>query len=326
MENHFKLKMEDLGSGIYIVDSFYLNRADYTACYIIEDHGELAIVETNTNYAVPYILEAIKGLGKNPQQVKYVILTHIHLDHAGGAGFLMQSLPKAELLLHPRGSRHMINPEKLIASVKQIYGEEKYGELYGEIEPIPESRVCPVEDGERVRLGARHLSFYDTPGHARHHVVVQESRKGALFSGDAFGIGYPRFKYPQFRLIFPSTSPTQFEPEQALESFDRILSLAPSRILLTHFGVVDNIKSCKTQLEEWIAYSTEIAEQRQSQGHYQEELTKKLEQDLWHRYTELLLPFCVDGLGEEERSCLDMDAKINAQGLVHYLNMEAEKK
>ncbi|MGD2086118.1 MAG: MBL fold metallo-hydrolase [Candidatus Aminicenantes bacterium] len=314
-----EIKFEPVGDGIYVIETYYLNRTGFTACYLMEDKGEVAMIETNTNHAVPFILGTLEQLGLSKEQVKYVILTHIHLDHAGGSGELMKHLPQAELILHPRGRKHIINPEKLIKSVKAVYGETKYKKLYGDIVPVPKERVQTANDGDELRLGSRGLQVFDLRGHAKHHLVVLDKKTRALFSGDNFGIGYPRLDFGRFRLVFPSTSPTQFEPNKALETYQRIVDLEPSRILLTHYGVLEDIDGTHTQLNSWIEFSVEIAEKEYAQGYRDDELADILERELWTRFEEIVTDTRGEKLSPEEKEWLTLDTKLNAQGLVHYI-------
>ena len=315
-----EIKFEHVGDGIYVIETYYLNRTGFTACYLMEDKGEVAVIETNTNHAVPFILGTLDQLGLSREQVKYVILTHIHLDHAGGSGELMKHLPKAELILHPRGRKHIINPEKLIKSVKAVYGEAKYRELYGDIVPVPKERVQIANDGDEFRLGSRDLQFFDLRGHAKHHLVVLDKKTRSLFSGDNFGIGYPRLDLGKFRLVFPSTSPTQFEPDKALETYQKIVDLDPSRILLTHYGVLEDIEGTHSRLNSWIEYSVEIAEERYNEGYRDNDLTEVLEKDLWMRFEKIVADARGQGLTPGEKEWLAMDTELNAQGLVHYIH------
>jgi glyoxylase-like metal-dependent hydrolase (beta-lactamase superfamily II) len=315
-----EIEFEHVGDGIYVIETYYLNRTGFTACYLMEDKGEVAVIETNTNHAVPFILGTLDQLGLSKEQVKYVILTHIHLDHAGGSGELMKNLPKAELILHPRGRKHIINPEKLIKSVKAVYGEAKYRELYGEIVPVPKERVQIANDADEFRLGSRGLQFFDLRGHAKHHLVVLDKKTRSLFSGDNFGIGYPRLDLGKFRLVFPSTSPTQFEPDKALETYQKIVDLDPSRILLTHYGVLEDIAGTHSQLNSWIEYSVEIAEERYNEGYRENDLTDVLEKDLWMRFETMAADARGQGLTPGEKEWLALDTELNAQGLVDYIH------
>ena len=314
-----EIKFEYVGDGISVIETYYLNRTGFTACYLIEDEGEVAVIETNTNHAVPFILGTLDQLELSKEQVKYVILTHIHLDHAGGSGELMKHLPNAELILHPRGRKHIVDPEKLIKSVKAVYGEAKYRELYGEIVPVPKERVQIANDGDEFRLGSRGLQFFDLRGHAKHHLVVLDKKTRSLFSGDNFGIGYPRLDFGKFRLVFPSTSPTQFEPDKALETYQKIVDLDPSRILLTHYGELKDIEGTHSQLNSWIEYSVEIAEKGYAEGYRDSELADILEKEIWKYFEKKVKDTRGTGLNPEEKEWLAMDAELNAQGLVHYI-------
>ena len=294
---------KNLGGGIYEIETHYMDRRHFACCYLLKYKGDLIVIETSTNYAVTFILRTLEALGLSRNQVKYVVVTHVHLDHAGGAGELMRCLPEAELVIHPRGAAHMINPEKLTLSVKQIYGEEKYKKFYGEIIPVPENRVRPVRDSDVLDLGDRKLIVYETPGHAKHHIIIFDKNTRTVFSGDAFGISYPRFTYESFRLIFPSTSPTQFDPEVSIETYDKIMNLNPSRILLTHYGAFSDVQNAYQQLNDWIKFSVKIANKRYNEGFRDDELVKILQDDIWGYFSEKINQFYPQGLSEEEAGC-----------------------
>jgi glyoxylase-like metal-dependent hydrolase (beta-lactamase superfamily II) len=319
MNDQIPAKAEGPGAGISQIDSGYLGRSGFAACYLLEHGDEAAVIETNTNHAVPLILDTLAARGLAPEQIRYVVVTHIHLDHAGGAGELMRALPRAVLVVHPRGVRHMSDPGKLIASVKQVYGEDEYHRLYGEIQPVPGDRIIEVGDGDTLDLAGRTLSFFDTPGHARHHVVVLDEASGSLFSGDAFGIGYPRHSTGDYRMVFPSTSPIQFDPEEAKESYRRIVDLSADRIFLTHFGELTDIRSVRTQLDDWIDFSVETAETHFGRGLTGGVLDRAIEADIWSRYRELFDRKLGGDLDESEREFLALDARLNAQGLAFYI-------
>lgn len=316
-----EIKFEHVGDNIYVIETYYLNRTGFAACYLMEDKGEVAIIETNTNHAVPFILGTLGQLGFGKEQVKYVILTHIHLDHAGGSGELMRHLPKAELILHPRARKHMIDPEKLINSAKEVYGPAKYKELYGDIVPVPKERVQTANDGDEFRLGSRDLQVFHLRGHAKHHLVVLDKNTRTLFSGDNFGIGYPRLDFGKFRLVFPSTSPTQFEPDKAVETYQKIVALGTSRILLTHYGVLEREDTAGThsQLNSWIEFSVEIAGKGYAEGYRDSELVDILQEEIWKHFDKIVKDSRGTGLSREEKEWLDVDTQINAQGLVHYI-------
>ncbi|MGE5343543.1 MAG: MBL fold metallo-hydrolase [Candidatus Omnitrophota bacterium] len=314
------IRFEPVGEGIYLIETYYIGKAGFACCYVIVENNEVAIIETNTNHALPYILGTLNQLGIHSHQVKYVMLTHIHLDHAGGTGELMNHLPEAKLVVHPRGKKHMIDPEKLIESVKQVYGEDAYKDLYGEIVPVAKERVITPGDGDTIRLSDRELVILDTPGHAKHHLVIFDPKTASLFSGDNFGIAYPRFTHGNTRLVFPSTSPTQFEPDRALETYRRIIDLNPSQILLTHYGPLTHIHKAHDQLKAWIDFSVQMGQKYSAEGLRNHTLTLKLEDELWNRLDATMTQMRGLPLTAEEREWLKIDTELNAQGIAYYFD------
>ncbi|NJK88090.1 MAG: MBL fold metallo-hydrolase [Myxococcales bacterium] len=189
----------------------------YAAAYLLVHEGRAAFVDNNTALAVPLLLKALADRGLSPEQVELCIITHVHLDHAGGSSALMKACSNATLVAHPRAARHVIDPSKLIASAQQVYGEARFRELYGEIEPIAEERVQSVEDGSSVDFAGRKLLFLHTRGHANHHFVVVDEASSAIFTGDAFGLCYPDIS-ERGLFAFPSTSPTDFDAPLARDA------------------------------------------------------------------------------------------------------------
>src|ERR1700758_4414088 len=219
--------------GITAIDAEYLYPG-HAAAHLIVDDGRAAFVDVGTNSSVPYLLGALAELGIAREAVDYLLLTHVHLDHAGGAGLLMRELPNARALLHPRGAPHMIDPARLIAGSKAVYGEEPFRRMYGELLPIAAERVHAGQDGERVQLAERTLELIHTPGHAQHHYVVVDEAHASIFTGDTFGISYRALDTAQGAFITPSTVPTQFDPQQHIASIDRILGCRPESVYLMH--------------------------------------------------------------------------------------------
>ena len=244
--------------GITAVDAEYLYPG-HAAAHLIVDDGKAAFVDVGTNSSVPYLLAALDELGIARTAVDYLLLTHVHLDHAGGAGALMQELPNARALLHPRGAPHMTDPTKLIAGAEAVYGEERFRRMYGQLVPIPAARVRVVADGERVTLGGRTLELIHTPGHAQHHYVVVDAAHATIFSGDTFGISYRALDTDKGAFITPSTVPTQFDPEQHIASIDRMLAYRPESIYLMHFSRVTGVPRLGVSLKEQVAELARIA-------------------------------------------------------------------
>jgi glyoxylase-like metal-dependent hydrolase (beta-lactamase superfamily II) len=244
--------------GITAIDTEYVHPG-HAAAHLIVDAGRAAFVDVGTNHSVAYLLAALGELGVARTAVDYLLLTHVHLDHAGGAGALMRELPNATALLHPRGAPHMIDPAKLIAGSKAVYGEERFGKLYGELVPIPQDRVRVVGDGERMQLGARTLELIHTPGHALHHYAVIDAAHRSVFPGDTFGISYRALDSARGAFIVPTTTPTQFDPGQHLASIDRMLRYAPEAMYLMHFSRVTDLARLARSLKEQIRELARIA-------------------------------------------------------------------
>ena len=201
----------DLGHGIHVVDTGF-HRDRFDAAYLMVHGGQVAIIDTGTNHAVPRLLATLAALGLATDAVDWVIPTHVHLDHAGGAGLLMQQLPSARLLVHPRGARHLIDPSALWAGATAVYGPEEMARSYGELVPVAAERVDTSHDGMTVTLAGRPLLLADTPGHARHHHCVWDAASRGWFTGDTFGLSYREFDTARGAWIVPTSTPVQFDP------------------------------------------------------------------------------------------------------------------
>ena len=181
--------VQALPHGIHVIDTGF-HRPQFDAAYLIVENGRAAFVDTGTNFAVPRLLAALDDLGLARDAVDFVIPTHVHLDHAGGCGLLMQALPAATLLVHPRGARHMVDPQALYQGALAVYGQAVMDREYGELVPVPAGRVQATADGQEVRLAGRPLLFIDSPGHAKHHHCIWDLRSVGWFTGDTFGLSY----------------------------------------------------------------------------------------------------------------------------------------
>ncbi|MBK9516975.1 MAG: MBL fold metallo-hydrolase [Anaeromyxobacter sp.] len=223
--------------GVHLVDTGYV-KSHLAACYLLRGRDSVAVVETGNAGTVPRVLAALDAAGLPRASVSHVIVTHVHLDHAGGAGALMAALPQATLVAHPRGARHLVDPAKLWAGTVGVYGAEATQQLYGDPVAIPAARVVEAPDGFTLDLGARPLCFLDAPGHARHHFVVHDEVTRGLFTGDTFGLSYRQLDTARGPFFFPTTTPVQFDPEALHATLDRLMGLAPERLYLTHYGCV----------------------------------------------------------------------------------------
>lgn len=231
--------------GITLLDSGMFGEPEFGGVYLLEDRsrGERALVETGTSHTVQGVLAALQGLGIDPGSIRYLLVTHIHLDHAGGAGFLLDHLPRATVVVHERGARHLADPRRLLESAAMALGEA--APSYGTLKPIPPDRMVPVRGGEVIPVGDREVEVVYTPGHARHHVCYLDRATNALFTGDAAGIVFPR----DGRLL-PTTPYPEFDLTVALGTMDAIRALHPSRLLLTHFGPLGDVDATLAALQE----------------------------------------------------------------------------
>lgn len=252
-----------LDHGIFQIDTGF-HRDAFDAAYLVVENGRAAFVDTGTNHALPRLLGTLEALGIARDAVDYVIPTHVHLDHAGGAGLLMRELPRAALVVHPLGARHLIDPRFLVRSATGVYGPEEMARSYGQVVGVAAQRVVRSHDGMRVDLAGRALTLLDTPGHARHHHCVWDERSRGFFTGDTFGLSYREFDQADGRAwLMPTTTPVQFEPEPLRASVTRMLSYQPESMYLTHFGRVGDVARLGglflEQLDAMVALANRVA-------------------------------------------------------------------
>ena len=255
MPNYSFRYADDLGDGVYAVDTGFI-RSQFDACYIVTQRApsseRIAIIDTGTNYSVPRILASLSDLECKPEEVDYILLTHVHLDHAGGAGSLMQACPNAKLVVHPRGSRHMIDPTLLRAGAVAVYGEDVVQRDYGQLVPIEAHRVIEASDGLMINLAGRILTCIDTPGHAKHHITIWDQLSHGAFTGDTFGLSYREFDTDKGHFIIPTTTPIQFDPKALRISLKRIMALKPECLYPTHFSKVTGVARLYQKMTEML--------------------------------------------------------------------------
>jgi len=306
--------------GIVTLDAEYV-RPGLAAVHLIVEQGHAAIIDTGTNAAVPHVLAALANLGIAPEAVDFVIVTHVHLDHAGAAGAFIAACPNARLVVHPRGARHMIDPSKLVQGSIAVYGEAAFRELYGEIVPVPAARVIEADDGFALDFNGRRLEFIDTPGHARHHYCIHDLTSNCLFTGDTFGISYREFDvqvdHTQRPFIFPTTTPVQFEPEALHASLDRLIACNADAAYLTHYGRVDNLPGLAPILHELIDEYVAMTLAAPGEGQARQDALKQAMSDC------LMARLRAHGCTLDDASCLDLlanDIELNCRGLLVWLD------
>jgi glyoxylase-like metal-dependent hydrolase (beta-lactamase superfamily II) len=310
----------DFGDGISAIDTGFM-RPRFDASHLIVENGRAAFVDTGTNYSVPRLLAALAGKRIAVEAVDYVILTHVHLDHAGGAGALMRELPNARAVIHPRGAPHMIDPGRLIAGATAVYGADEVRRNYGELVPIPAERIEVANDGHVVDLAGRELVCLDTPGHARHHISIHDARSRAFFPGDTFGLSYREFDSAKGAFILPTTTPVQFEPDALKASIQRMLGYAPQQMFLTHYSRVTGVERLAGDLFEQIdaMVAIALAHARDPERH------ARIAADLGDLYLARVAAHGCTLDPQGVRELLSLDVELNTQGLEVWLDRQAAR-
>lgn len=303
--------------GIHAIDALYV-RPRLASIHLIVEHGRAAFFDTGTTKSMPQVLSALKDLGLTPESVDYVIPSHVHLDHAGGAGAMMKAFPKATLIVHPRGSRHLIAPEKLVAGTVAVYGAERTEALYGEIYPVDAARVLEATDGMAVDLAGRKLTLLDTPGHAKHHLVLHDARTDSIFTGDMFGLSYRELDVDGRNFVFATTTPVHFDPGAMRTSLDRMLALKPKTAYLTHFSKVTDIARLGEDLWRLVEAHADIA--RLANWGTAEERQARLVEALWQLLLEEKARQGWTLSDEALHTLFADDLDLNAQGLAVWLD------
>lgn len=302
-------------TNLITIDCHYL-RPKFAASFLIIEEGKAVFIECNTAHAIPHLLAALNREGLSPKDVKYLIVTHAHLDHAGGSSTLLEACPQAVLLCHPRAARHLVDPSRLVDSAKQVYGEKRFRALYGELNPIPPEKVRAIGDGERIQFGSREFNFIHTLGHANHHLCVGDGKHGEpierVFTGDAFGLCYPAL--PGF--IFPSTSPTGFDPAEARLSIQKILETGAQKAALTHFGEISNLSGAAKQLFKHLDFSECLMKKAMQREESGQSLSKICEQELRNFFQKELEIYGINP-GPPIWDLLSLDLELNAAGIAN---------
>jgi len=286
----------------------------YVAAYLRQDGEECAFIESYTTHAVPHLLAALAAKGKRPEDVRWIVVTHVHLDHAGGASALLARCPNATLLCHPRAERHLVDPAKLVAAAKGVYGDAHFEKVYGTIEPAPADRVRALADGEAFDLGGSTLRVHHTAGHAKHHFVVDDPATHTTFTGDTFGLVYPLLQRAK-PFAFVSTSPSDFDPAEARKSVQKVLDLGQPTVCPTHFGEVKKPRDIAVQLFSWIDRSEAWLDEAAASDAPSDVLTKDLVAKLRTAVAEEANAHGIF-LGKADWRLLELDIQLNADGII----------
>ena len=301
---------------VITIDCMY-ERPRHAASFLMVENGEAVFVETNTVHAVPLLLDSLKQNGVAPERVRYIIVTHIHFDHAGGTSVLLDHCPNATIICHPRAQRHLVDPTRLIESATRVYGAEEFRRLYMPMHSIAESRVHSVYDGAQMTFGERTFTFVHTRGHANHHMVIHDSKSGGVFTGDAFGVEYDDERRSNRPFLLCSSAPTDFDPDEALASVDKVLSFHPSRLFLTHYGELTEVSAAAAVLKEAIGRLAAVARSAADLNRRGHELLAFCAAGV-ERTIQELADTCGATLTENDNTAFKAHIHINAQGLAVY--------
>jgi glyoxylase-like metal-dependent hydrolase (beta-lactamase superfamily II) len=307
-----------LNDGIVAIDTEY-SRPLLDASHLIIEDGRAAFVDTGVNSSVPLLIAALDQYDVDVADVDYVFLTHIHLDHAGGAGLLMGKLPNARCVVHPRGAPHLVDPAKIVAGTEAVYGAEEARKTYGVIQPIDADRIDVPGDGDWYSLAGRDMQAIYTEGHARHHYCLNDPSSKGVFTGDSFGVSYRELDTAAGEFIFPTTTPVHFDPVEAHKSVDRIMALKPEQLYLTHYSRVRHLDRLAIDMHEGIDAFVAMAQHHADD----ENRTQRLQASMLEYFVARLRKHGYPEDMERIRSILDLDVNLNTQGLEVWLNRQA---
>lgn len=303
-------RIENLPGGLRAIDTLTGGMTKVTAGYLI-DAPRPTLVECGPALSIEHVLSSLSELGMDPGDLAYLVVSHIHLDHAGGAGDVLAAFPSAKVVVSEVGARHLVDPERLNASSRRVYGD-LMDSVYGECTPIEEQRVLGVADGHVLNLGAgRRLELLYTPGHAKHHIAAFEPDSGALFVGDSVGV-----RMPGMKVIRPATPPPDFDLDLSLQTLDRYRALQPATVYLAHYGAVDPPQEALAEATDRLSLWFQTAE---AAYHEHSELDH-IAETLAARFADELEP---DDPGDADRVKLLSGYRSNAMGLLRYLETRA---
>jgi glyoxylase-like metal-dependent hydrolase (beta-lactamase superfamily II) len=315
--------VERLPGGFRVLDTQTAGMTKITAGYLV-DAPRPTLIECGPSLSIDHVIETLRTMGMEPGDLAYLVLSHIHLDHAGGAGDVAAAFPHATVVVSEVGARHMVDPTRLNDSARRVYGE-LYDRVYGACTTIAQERVLGVGDGHRLDLGGgRHLELLYTPGHAKHHIAAFDPDSGALFVGDSVGV-----RLPGMAAIRPATPPPDFDFVLAQRTLRRYRELTPEAVYLAHYGAVEPALAALEEAAERLRAWVEVAEAayaemspRGGAGGGADELDHVAE-TLARRFTDEVLP---DGDDPELRERVELlnGYRSNAMGLIHYFQLRAE--
>lgn len=310
------MAISKLNDRIQLIDGFDLGLEHRTGSYVIMEQ-QLTIIETGPSPSVEHVKQGLNELGISLDEVRYIIVTHIHLDHAGGAGLLLQDCPNATLIVHPKGARHLADPSRLIAGARAVYGDQ-FDDLFNPIVPVLEQRIDIKTEGDRLQIGPDcTLEFWDTPGHAKHHFGILDPVSNGFFAGDTAGIRYAQLIEDGIDFYLPSTSPNQFDPEAMKASIERMQRQQLDVLYFGHFGAAHNPDAALEQVLEWLELFVEEGAAAYQNKESADQLAKRL-------LAPVMAQLAEKGAKQPHRVMpyIEMDLQVSAQGLLDYFHRQ----
>lgn len=308
--------VEQINSTIYCIDCHDLQQEKRTGCYVLKG-DKVTLIETSASPSIPYILKGLEQLQISLEDIEHIIVTHIHLDHAGGAGLLLEKCPNADLYVHPKGARHLEDPSRLIAGARAVYGDQ-FDDLFNPILPIQKEKIKLAQHEEQLVLDNRTLTFYDTPGHANHHIAIYDSLSNGIFTGDTAGIYYQELIDRDIHMFLPSTSPSQFNPIAMEQSIALFESLQPEWIYFGHYGAFRTPSEAFKQVRHWLPIFIECGRLAMAEATDQEECIQRTSAFIMERVTDHLHTLQVPS-DHIVFSTLQLDADVSAMGIIDSL-------
>lgn len=305
-------RIDHLAGDLILIDTDYSHTPEAIGAYLLLGERP-ALIETGPASTIETLLDGIRAAGLDPRDLQAIAVTHIHLDHAGAAGTLVSRFPHLDIYVHPVGAPHLIDPARLLASARRLYGDA-LERLMGETIPLPRERVHMLENGAQVRLGSRRLMALDTPGHASHHLAFLDETSGDLFTGDAAGVSLPGSRY-----VAPPTPPPDLDIPAWRVTLARLRALHPRRLLLTHFGPHTWVDDLLTQLEGHLDARERLAMDAVAAGLDEETFAEQLRVLTAREIAE------VEGAGKPARYDVMMPARNNVLGLIRYASRRARR-
>jgi glyoxylase-like metal-dependent hydrolase (beta-lactamase superfamily II) len=309
-----------LGERLFVIDTMDLGLPERTGCYVLIENEGVTLIETAASPSKPFIEKGLKALNLGLQDINRIILTHIHLDHAGGAGLFASENTKLKIFVHPKGIRHLADPTRLIEGAKAVYGE-RFDPFFAPVLPIPPEQMEALNHGEQLLLSAdRTLTFLDHPGHAKHHYGIFDSLTKGMFVGDTVGIHYKTLEDMGHPLFLPSTSPNQFDPGAMRASMASIQSFHPERLYFGHYSMSEEVEEAYKQVSMWLDLFLEAGETVIKKKGDHTSLVQALSDLVFTRSEASRLPD-----GHAERQMIEVDLQVSAMGLLDYFHRKSSR-